>query len=182
RRLTQNVGLGAEGGEQCDRLRLEEAQLRSRLANPQRGDERGLALVFAHRLAHERGIAFLIEKVVGNLEGHANPRAELGQSRALSGLAPPKDGAGLARETKERPSLHGLQALDVGEAGLLRQPELVGLQIKALAARHAGGTRGAREGGNELGPYGGGGGRFRRGPAPKWPRPPPRTPPGSAPP
>src|SRR5262249_39019016 len=69
RRPAQNIGRGAEGREQRDRLRLEDAKARSRLVNPQRGDQGGLPCVFACRFAEPGGFAFPIEQVVGDLEG-----------------------------------------------------------------------------------------------------------------
>ena len=64
--------------------------------------------------------------------------AEACERCRLGGRCAADDGAGLAGKAKQRAGLHRLQAFDVGDPGPRGLAELVGLQIEALSAGHAG--------------------------------------------
>ena len=99
------------------------------------GGERRLAGggVLAGCLAETGRVGLDVEKVVGQLEGQPDCRAELAKPLAVRLADAGGDRAGLAGEADQRPGLHSLEADDPGFVG----PVACCRQIERLAAGHA---------------------------------------------
>ncbi len=145
--LAQRVGTRAERLQRRDGGCFHGSQAPAGGRDPEHADDGRLAgrCVLGGRLAEGRRIAVDVEQVVGDLEGPAERLAIAVERRGAVGRAPPRMAPARRRSGSARRSSslaaarHGRHRRRAGCAAL------VGLEVEALAAGHAGPAGGARQ-------------------------------------